>query len=237
MSSESYRLNLEYRASVDEELRRVVLCLLEGEIGVIAASRALGQLRHHIAPAWPEMGEALLPFIAVDSDTDALPIGAERAMWARSALAIEDHKIAEAEERFRDPIRAACHRIMALLDNDAATLWRPVGPLELELIAASGMREFPPRLPEQPIFYPVLTEAYAVKIARDWNGPRGGGFVTRFRIRRDFIARYPAQTAGGREYCEYWIPAADLAPFNAAIVGMIEVTAEFPATQDPTIDG
>jgi hypothetical protein len=33
-----------------------------------------------------------------------------------------------------------------------------VGPGELELIAASGYRPFPPRLPEQPIFYPVLTD-------------------------------------------------------------------------------
>lgn len=36
-------------------------------------------------------------------------------------------------------------------------LYRPVGVAELRLIARSGFREFPPRLPEQPIFYPVLT--------------------------------------------------------------------------------
>ena len=49
------------------------------------------------------------------------------------------------------------------------TLWRPVGPKELMLIKLSGMKVFPPRLPDQPIFYPVTTEAYAIKIARDWN--------------------------------------------------------------------
>lgn len=42
------------------------------------------------------------------------------------------------------------------------TLFRPVGQKELELIRASGMREFPPRLSWQPIFYPVLNEEYAV---------------------------------------------------------------------------
>lgn len=52
---------------------------------------------------------------------------------------------------------------------DVVTLFRPVGPKELELIRASGYRAFPPRLPEQPIFYPVLTRECAVKIARDWN--------------------------------------------------------------------
>ena len=38
------------------------------------------------------------------------------------------------------------------------TLFRPVGPKELELIRAANFRAFPPRLPDQPIFYPVLTE-------------------------------------------------------------------------------
>lgn len=62
--------------------------------------------------------------------------------------------------------------------DETVTLWRPVGPIELELIRQSDMRAFPPRLPEQPIFYPVTTEAYAVKIARDWNVPdSGSGFV------------------------------------------------------------
>ena len=109
------------------------------------------------------------------------------------------------------------------------TLWRPVGPQELALIEATDMRAFPPRLPEQPIFYPVTTEAYAIKIARDWNVPASGsGYVTCFQVRKDFIGRYQAQTAGGREYQEYWIPAEELEAFNAAIVGQIEVTASFP---------
>ena len=112
---------------------------------------------------------------------------------------------------------------------DTITLWRPVGPKELELIAQSGMHAFPPRLPDQPIFYPVLTEDYAVKIARDWNVPASGsGFVTRFEVRRDFIAKYEVQEAGGRSHLEYWIPAEELDAFNAAIVGPIEVVRSFP---------
>lgn len=113
--------------------------------------------------------------------------------------------------------------------SDTITLWRPVGPAELDLIREAGMRAFPPRLPEQPIFYPVLTEDYAVKIARDWNVPASGrGYVTRFSVRADFLARYEIHEAGGREHREYWIPAEDLADFNEAIVGEIEVVAEFP---------
>lgn len=91
------------------------------------------------------------------------------------------------------------------------------------------MRAFPPRLPDQPIFYPVLTEDYAIKIARDWNVPASGaGFVTRFEVKREFIARYDVQEAGGRAHLEYWIPAEDLDDFNAAIVGQIEVISSFP---------
>src|SRR4051794_22375865 len=102
------------------------------------------------------------------------------------------------------------------------TLWRPVGPTELELIRA-------PRLPEQPIFYPVLSEEYAVKIARDWNVPAAGsGYVTRFEVHRVFLSRYEARQAGGQAHLEYWIPAEELDRFNAAIVGLIRVTHRFP---------
>lgn len=112
--------------------------------------------------------------------------------------------------------------------GNVVTLWRPVGPTELELIRKSGMRAFPPRLPEQPIFYPVLSEEYATKIAREWNVPASGsGYVTRFEVRRAFLDKYSAQKAGGSAHQEYWIPAEELIAFNEAIVGEIEVVAEF----------
>ena len=111
---------------------------------------------------------------------------------------------------------------------DTTILFRPVGPAELALIAATGFRAFPPRLPEQPIFYPVLNESYAIQIARDWNVKAdGAGYVTRFAVRSDFLDSYPVQQAGGREHLEYWIPAEDLWAFNEALVGEIEVVAEF----------
>jgi hypothetical protein len=115
------------------------------------------------------------------------------------------------------------------MDDTAVTLSRPVGPKELELIRQSGMKAFPPRLPEQPIFYPVLKEDYARTIARDWNVPASGkGYVLRFRVSKAFLDRYKVQQAGGREHIEYWIPAEDLAVFNAALIGEIEVIAEYP---------
>lgn len=118
------------------------------------------------------------------------------------------------------------------MKQETTTLWRPVGPQELRLIEDSGMKRFPPRLPEQPIFYPVTSEAYAVKIARDWNVPASGsGYVTRFEVRSDFLSAYDVQDAGGIAHREYWIPAEELDEFNAAIVGAIEVVQTFPQRQ------
>lgn len=115
--------------------------------------------------------------------------------------------------------------------TESVTLYRPVGPQELELIADSNYREFPPRLPEQPIFYPVLNEEYATKIARDWNvKASGSGYVTRFQINKEFLDRYEVQIVGGSIHEEYWIPAEELSEFNCNIVGTIEVIAEFHAT-------
>ena len=108
------------------------------------------------------------------------------------------------------------------------TLWRPTGPEELELVRALEWRAWPPRLPEQPIFYPVLNEDYAIRIARDWNVRHSGvGYVTRFEVDTAFLARYPVQQAGGRTILELWVPAGELDEFNAHIVGTIDVVHEF----------
>jgi hypothetical protein len=106
-------------------------------------------------------------------------------------------------------------------------LYRPVGLKELELIAASGWREFPPRLFWQPIFYPVITHEYARRICADWNAKEAesgrAGFVTRFEIDDAFATRYPVQEAGGRACRELWVLAEELAEFNRHIIGRIEV--------------
>jgi hypothetical protein len=108
------------------------------------------------------------------------------------------------------------------------TLWRPTGPQELARVEASGWRAWPPRLPEQPIFYPVLNRWYATRIAREWNVPsRGVGYVTGFDVDPEFLARYDVQQVGGRDVLEYWIPAAELDDFNRHMVGHIELVAEY----------
>lgn len=111
-------------------------------------------------------------------------------------------------------------------------LYRPTGLRELHLVRASGWIAWPPRLPDQPIFYPVLTLDYARKIARDWNtcDAFSGyvGFVTKFELEEQFAKRYPVQIAGGRSHEELWVPAGELAEFNAHIVGRIELIEAYP---------
>ncbi|QJU53960.1 hypothetical protein SCB71_12255 [Herbiconiux sp. KACC 21604] len=112
---------------------------------------------------------------------------------------------------------------------DVVWLWRPTGPEELELVRATGWKRWPPRLPDQPIFYPVLNQDYAERIAREWNVPASGvGYVTRFAVRRAFLDDYDVHQVGGQTILEYWIPAEDLERLNDNIVGLIEEVDKFP---------
>jgi hypothetical protein len=121
--------------------------------------------------------------------------------------------------------------ILYVMPEVAVILYRPVGQTEFDLIRASGFAEFPPRLPEQPIFYPVLSKEYAIQIARDWNtkDERSGftGYVLRFAVKSSFLDNYEVRIAGSSKHKEYWIPAKDLDQFNKSIVGAIEVLHEF----------
>lgn len=112
------------------------------------------------------------------------------------------------------------------------TLYRPVGAKELELIAQAEYRGFPPRLYFQPIFYPVLNQEYAEKIARDWNTKDEAsgydGYVTRFEVNLTYIEKFPIKTVGAQSlHEEYWIPAEEMQEFNDNIVGKIEVISTF----------
>ncbi len=112
--------------------------------------------------------------------------------------------------------------------DETTLMFRPTGARELALVKESGYRRWPPRLPGQPIFYPVTNQAYATQIARDWNVKETGyGCVTQFRVRKAFADRYPIQRVGGAAHTEWWIPAEDLDELNCAIVGLIEVIEEF----------
>ncbi|MBE9205714.1 hypothetical protein IQ244_04145 [Nostoc sp. LEGE 06077] len=112
--------------------------------------------------------------------------------------------------------------------EETVTLYRPTGPKELELVKQSGYTKWPPRLPEQPIFYPVTNEQYAKEIATKWNiRDSGVGYVTRFKVKQEFMNKYEVHQVGASYHTEWWIPAEELEQLNENIVGQIEVIGEY----------
>lgn len=109
-------------------------------------------------------------------------------------------------------------------------LYRPVGTKELELIKKSNYCNFPPRLPEQPIFYPVLNEQYAIEIASGWNvkyNEDHKGYVVMFEMDDTYCKQFEVHQVGGEYHKELWIPAERLEEFNAHIIGKISIIAEY----------
>ena len=112
-------------------------------------------------------------------------------------------------------------------------LYRPVGLAELGLIARAKFQAFPPRLPHQPIFYPVLNLEYAQQIARDWNAKQEAfaGFGTRFEVQQSYAEQFDVHRVGSRIHEELWVPAEQLEAFNRHLIGQIEVVASFYGEQ------
>lgn len=104
-------------------------------------------------------------------------------------------------------------------------LYRPVGLSEAVKILESKASAFPPRLPEQPIFYPVLTRDYAEQITQQWNVPSASagyaGFVTEFHLEAKYASKFKAQVVGPSTARELWVSAEELDTFNRHLVGTI----------------
>lgn len=141
----------------------------------------------------------------------------QKAVWIETELEVRDGKLFAPDVRELDSYDGP----------EFVSLYRPVGQAELDLIAQSGYRAYPPRLPEQPIFYPVLNKRYAREIAERWNKKSAdsgfAGYVTTFDIDSDFVSRYPVQTVGASYHQELWVPAEELEEFNRHILGKIRV--------------
>ena len=109
--------------------------------------------------------------------------------------------------------------------KETITLYRPVGPKELDLIKQSDYSKFPPRLPEQPIFYPVMNKEYAVQITEQWNVPAYGfGAVVEFDVDSEYLTKFNVENVGGEIHNELWIPSEELEEFNSNIIGIIRVS-------------
>ncbi|MEZ0609084.1 hypothetical protein ACAW74_11240 [Fibrella sp. WM1] len=100
--------------------------------------------------------------------------------------------------------------------------------VELSLIEQLNWTEFPPRLPQQPFFYPVTNIEYARQITVEWNVPAyGNGYVTQFDVDSEYLQRFNVETVGSSMHTEFWIPAEKLPEFNQHIVGLIKVVEAY----------
>ena len=79
-------------------IRARALDLVEGRLSVIESARVLSKLTY-----WSglDTDPDLVTFVAIDSETDTLPVGEVRKYWAAHALEREDVEIAKAEELYR----------------------------------------------------------------------------------------------------------------------------------------
>jgi hypothetical protein len=93
---------------------RIARQLIAGEIGIIAASRERGCLRYETEP---QLATVLVTFTAIDSETDALPVGDVRKEWSPDALERKDKEIAEAENFYRESAINAAAELIRLLET------------------------------------------------------------------------------------------------------------------------
>ncbi|WP_243008920.1 hypothetical protein [Clostridium sp. AM58-1XD] len=92
------------------------------------------------------------------------------------------------------------------------------------------LSQIPPRLAEQPIFYPVLNEQYATEIASSWNvkyNEDHRGYVTKFEVDDQYCGQFEVHQVGGPHHKELWVPAEKLDEFNEHIIGVIHIISEF----------
>jgi hypothetical protein len=98
---------------------------------------------------------------------------------------------------------------------------------ELRLVYEAGMKGFPPRKPEQPIFYPVLNLEYANEIAKRWNAESqsASGYVAKFNLDDKYGARFEPQKVGSSHHVELWVPSEELSRFNEHILPPILIVS------------
>lgn len=90
-------------------VKEIAQTVLDGRTTVLEAVRALVSLAHTDAVTDVEDRKFI---IGIESETDHLPVGEVRKLWASSALKEKDVEIARAEELYRDEFLETCRRIV-----------------------------------------------------------------------------------------------------------------------------
>lgn len=101
----------EYARTVCRQVVGTAQAMLDGRLSFLIGSRYLAALRHEINASADDAD--FLIFVAIDSETDALPLGAVREHWDQDALARLDPKIKEAERWASAVASDACRSLLA----------------------------------------------------------------------------------------------------------------------------
>ena len=96
----------EYVYGQQQRVVQVAEQILNQEIGLIEGARLLSRLRGEVTESQFDPDFTL--FVGIDSETDALPVGDERQLWADSVLLEKDKEIKRLEDFYRDNVVAAC---------------------------------------------------------------------------------------------------------------------------------
>jgi len=105
------RTFIDRQASESDHLRakEIAKAVLDGRTTVLEAARELVSVAHTDAIAELEDRRFI---IGVASETDHLPVGEVRKLWAPSALEEKDIEIARAEELYKADFLETCRRIV-----------------------------------------------------------------------------------------------------------------------------
>ena len=106
------RFNLEAQAIVRAKVVVAAQAFLDGHAGVIETARRLSSLAGDLVDD-PIADPDLVFIIATDSESDGLPIGEVRKLWAEHALAERDLVIQRFETRDRPEMEAVCRNLIA----------------------------------------------------------------------------------------------------------------------------
>lgn len=94
----------------DQRISEVAREIISGQLGIVLGSRIMVGLIKWLSR---EEQKIFLPFIAVESETDDLPLGEARLRWDRDALARKDREVEAYLERAQDSIYEACQEVLA----------------------------------------------------------------------------------------------------------------------------
>jgi hypothetical protein len=104
------------------EARDLALAIADGRLGLVEGAWKLRDLSFAGALVDDEMRALFMPFVAVTSETDHLPIGEDRVNWNPDVLRAKDEEIRAYDDAHRMQMIPDCRAFAARVDRDMARL-------------------------------------------------------------------------------------------------------------------